>query len=117
MKMDENAQKLPAVPSATGAIVSRCVVLVFSYYFLYITIISDYGLVFAMMRDMRELAAHNEWITIKISVMMYSFLAIVGSYFVLAICRKIIWGEFFVVCGICYLILVQLGVMNVSPID
>ena len=117
MKMDENAQKLPAVPSATGAIVSRCVVLVFSYYFLYITIISDYGLVFAMMRDMRELAAHNEWITIKISVMMYSFLAIVGSYFVLAICRKISWVEFIGVCGCCWGMLLQLVMMNVSPID
>ena len=48
MMMDENTQKLPVVQTTDGSIGSRCVVLLFSYFFLYITIISDYGIVFAL---------------------------------------------------------------------
>ena len=117
MMMDENTQKLPVVPTTDGSIGSRCVVLLFSYFFLYITIISDYGIVFALMSDIRNLAAHEEWIVLKLDVMMSSLLLIVGCYFILALCRKISWGEFFAAFGCCFFIMLQLGMMNVSPID
>lgn len=115
--METNAQKLPAVPGRDGGVVRRCVVMVCSYYFLYIMLISDYGIVFAAMSEWREAAARQEWISIKLSVLMVSLLSIVGSYFVLAICRKISWGEFVGVCGCCWCMLLQLVMMNVSPID
>lgn len=117
MMMDENTRKLPVVQTTDGSIGSRCVVLLFSYFFLYITIISDYGIVFALMSDIRNLAAHEEWIVLKLDVMMISLLLIVGCYFILALCRKISWGEFFSAFGCCFFIMLQLVLMNVSPID
>ena len=103
--------------SAGAGIAARCVVLVCSCCLLYIFIIRDYGKVFALMSDMRALTAREEWIAMKLDVMVSSLLLFVGSYLVPATCRNVSWDECFSAFVCCFFIMLQLGMMNVSPVN
>ena len=103
--------------SAGSGIAARCVVLVCSCCLLYNFIISDYGKVLALMSDMRALTAREEWIAMKLDVMVGSLLLFVGNCLVPAIGRKVSWDEFFSAFGCCFFIMLQWGMMNVSPVN
>lgn len=118
MKDARPSEELPTVPPDHCNAFSRYAVLLCTCFVLYNIILSDNGLLLALMRGMRAPESEDIWIrTVKLPLLLYCMAGAVIFHFIRLILRKISRRDF-ILLFVCYFYaFYQLLTLNISHID
>lgn len=109
---------LPPIPPRAKAPANRYIVLIFSYFFLYNIILSDNGLLLALMGNMRKPELEEVWVySFKLPLLLCSLGGVTICNFIQLIRKKKKRNDFFMEFACCLYVFCQLIILNISPLQ
>ncbi len=121
MKTPPAPPQLPPLPQPPRSPVARAGIVMLCCYFFYATILSDSGLLLALLRDVRhahDTALWEAWLgTVRLPILFGGILGVLVYDFIRCCCKRLSWGEWGLTLLGCWFVLTQLGILNVSPLD
>lgn len=96
----------------------QCGALLCCCFFFYNAILSDNGLLLAVLRSMRVLNSGEIWVkSVKLPIVLFSLTGVCIFQFIQLIRKKCNLAQFIIICICCFFVFYQLLTINISPLD
>lgn len=110
--------QLPPIPHRPPRSFVRCVVLSTSCIFLYCTVLSDNGLLVALLPKMTTNADYETWVrSVKLPIFIWSLVAVVAVEILLLLFKKRTCVDLVLTCVCCFYFFIQILWLNISPLS
>jgi hypothetical protein len=100
------------------SLLAQCGALLCCCFFFYNAILSDNGLLSAILRIMRVPNSGEIWVkSVKLPIILFSLMGVCIFQFIQLIRKKCNLTHFIMICFCCFYVFYQLLAINVSPLD